>query len=82
MPTDKLLRDEVSVPRAIAHVLEEAGIHLIFGIPGGPTGAIFDALYDYRDSIRTVLVREQGRAAVMADVYGRLTGIPSWRPGV
>ena len=64
------------VPRAIAQVLEEAGIDLIFGIPGGRTGAIFDALYDYRDSIRTVLVREEGLAAVMADVYGRLTGNP------
>jgi acetolactate synthase I/II/III large subunit len=76
MPIDKLLQDEVSVPRAIARVLEETGIDLIFGIPGGRTGAIFDALYDYRDSIRTVLVREEGLAAVMADVYGRLTGKP------
>jgi acetolactate synthase I/II/III large subunit len=76
MPTDKLLPDEVSLPRAIAQVLEEAGIDLIFGIPGGRTGAIFVALYDYRDSTRIVLVREEDLAAVMADVYGRLTGKP------
>jgi Thiamine pyrophosphate enzyme, N-terminal TPP binding domain len=76
VPIDKLLPDEVSLPRAIAQVLEEAGIDLIFGSPGGRTGAIFVALYDYRDSTRIVLVREEGLAAVMADVYGRLTGKP------
>jgi acetolactate synthase-1/2/3 large subunit len=81
MPIDKLLQDEVSVPRAIAQVLEEAGIALIFGIPGGRTSAIFDALYDYRDSIRTVLVREEDLATVMADVYGRLTGKPGVATG-
>ena len=47
MSVDKLVRDEVSVAGAIVRVLEEAGIDLIFGIPGGRTGAIFDALYDY-----------------------------------
>ena len=76
MPIDKLLQGEVSVPRAIAQVLEEAGIDLVFGIPVVGRAAIFDALYDSRDSIRTVLVREEGLAAVMADVYGRLTGKP------
>jgi acetolactate synthase I/II/III large subunit len=59
-------------------VLEQAGIGHVFGMPGGRTGAIFNALYDHRDTIRTVLVREEGLATVMADVYGRLTG----RPGV
>jgi len=28
-------------------------------MPGGRTGAIFDALYDHRSSIRAVLVREE-----------------------
>jgi thiamine pyrophosphate-dependent acetolactate synthase large subunit-like protein len=76
MPIDKLPKHVISVPQAIARVLEEAGIDLVFGIPGSRTGAIFDALYDRRDSIRVVLVREEGLATVMADVYGRLTGKP------
>ena len=50
----------------------------MFGMPGGRTGAIYQALYDHRSTIRCVLVREEGLAAVMADVYGRLRG----RPGV
>src|SRR5919109_4285476 len=74
----RLLDSQVSVPEAIVRVLEQAGIEFVFGMPGGRTGAIYQALYDHRTTIRCVLVREEGLAAVMADVYGRLTG----RPGV
>jgi acetolactate synthase-1/2/3 large subunit len=74
----RLLDSQVSVPEAIARVLEQAGIEFVFGMPGGRTGAIYQALYDHRSTIRCVLVREEGLAAVMADVYGRLRG----RPGV
>jgi len=76
MLAKKLLDHDVSVPEAVVRVLEEAGIDHVFGMPGGGTGRIFNALYDHQDSIRTVLVREEGLAAVMADVYGRLTGKP------
>src|ERR671938_17323 len=79
MAAKPLLSERVKVGEAIVRVLEEAGIELVFGMPGGNMGwSLFDALYDHRDRIRTVLVREEGLAAVMADVYGRLTG----RPGV
>jgi len=78
VPIEPLVNQPTPVPQAIARALEQAGIEFVFGMPGGRTGAIFDALYDYRNRIRTVLVREEGLAAVMADVYGRLTG----RPGV
>src|SRR5689334_6135361 len=78
MPIEPLLQSSVPVPQAIVRVLEEAGIEFVFGMPGGRTGSIFDALFDHRDRIRAVLVREEGLATVMADVYARLTG----RPGV
>jgi acetolactate synthase-1/2/3 large subunit len=67
-----------TTPEAIARVLEQAGIGFVFGMPGSRTGTIYQALYDHRSTIRCVPVREEGLAAVMADVYGRLTG----RPGV
>jgi acetolactate synthase-1/2/3 large subunit len=73
---ERLLDAPARVPSAIARVLAQAGIDFVFGMPGGRTGPIFDALYDYQDRIRAVLVREEGLAAVMADVYGRLTGKP------
>src|SRR5215472_9658884 len=73
-----LLNEEVSPSEAIVRVLEQAGIDLVFGMPGGNMGAVFNALYDHRETVRSVLVREEARAGVMAEVYGRLTG----RPGV
>lgn len=60
----------------IVHVLEEAGIDHVFGLPGGDTGQIFKALYDKQDRIRVVLARDEQTAACMADMYGRLTGKP------
>jgi acetolactate synthase I/II/III large subunit len=71
-----LLSEDVSPSEAIVRVLEQAGINLVFGMPGGNMGAIFNALYDHRETIRSVLVREEARAGVMAEVYGRLTGKP------
>ena len=76
MTTKLMLQKEVTVSEAIIRVLEEAGIDMVFGIPGGNTGGIFNALYDHRSTIRTVLVRQESLAAVMAEVYGRLTGKP------
>jgi len=76
MATKKLLREEVSVPEAIVRVLEEAGIDMVFGMPGGNAMLIFDALYSHKATMRTVLVRHESFAGVMAQVYGRLTGKP------
>jgi len=76
MVREGLLKEEVSVPEAIVRVLEETGIDMVFGMPGGNTLLIFDALYDHRSAIRTVLVRHESLASVMAEVYGRLTGKP------
>jgi len=56
-----LLHEEVSPSEAIARVLEQAGIDTVFGMPGGNTFSIFNALYDHKETIRTVLVREECR---------------------
>jgi acetolactate synthase-1/2/3 large subunit len=77
MTARRLLSQTVPVPHAIAQVLEEAGVRFVFGMPGGRTIPIYDALYDRRPGIRTVLAREEGLAAVMADAHGRLTGTPA-----
>jgi acetolactate synthase-1/2/3 large subunit len=61
----------------ITDILIDAGIDHVFGMPGGATMFIFDALYDKKDKIRTVLARHEGGAACMADMYGRLTGRPA-----
>ena len=66
------------MPEAVVRVLIEAGIDMVFGVPAGNSTRIFNALADHTSTIRTVLVREESLAGVMAEVYGRMTG----RPGV
>jgi acetolactate synthase-1/2/3 large subunit len=60
----------------MCEVLIEAGIDHVFGIPGGGTGPLFNAIHDHRDKIRFILTRHEQAASIMADVYGRLTGKP------
>ncbi len=52
------MKAEIDVPHALVNVLEEAGIEYVFGMPGGDTGKIFDALYD-SSAVQTVLVRHE-----------------------
>ncbi len=61
----------------IVDVLIEAGIEYVFGMPGGGTVPIWDALYGKGDQIKCILVRHEQTAACMADAYGRLTGKPA-----
>ena len=66
-----------SAAEMIADILEEAGVQYVFGIPGGGTGQIFDALYDKSQRVRAILVRHEQAAAIMADAYGRASGRPA-----
>ena len=61
----------------IADILEEAGVEYVFGIPGGSTGQIYDALFDKSKRVKAVLARHEQAAAIMADAYGRATGKPA-----
>jgi acetolactate synthase-1/2/3 large subunit len=74
---ERLAQGEIRTVDGIVAALDQAGIDAVFGMPGGNTGRVFDALYGH-PRIRTVLLREESLAGVMAEVYGRLTG----RPGV
>ena len=66
-----------SASEMIVQTLEEAGVEYVFGIPGGGTGQIFQLLHGREDRIKTVLVRHEQVAAIMADAYGRATGKPA-----
>jgi len=61
----------------ICDVLVEAGIDYVFGIPGGGTIPIWNALFDRQDKINTILTRHEQSASCMAEVYGRVTGKPA-----
>lgn len=66
----------IQASEKICDVLIEAGIDHVFGIPGGGTIPIWDALFDRQDKIKVVLTRHEQSAACMADMYGRITGKP------
>ena len=54
--------------------LEQKGVDIIFGYPGGAAIPIFDALVDSK--IKLVLVRHEQGATHIADGYARATGKP------
>jgi acetolactate synthase-1/2/3 large subunit len=60
----------------IVNVLIETGIEYVFGMPGGGTIPIWNALYGRQNKIKPILARHEGAASCMADMYGRLTGKP------
>lgn len=76
MAASQFTENEIHVPEAIIRVIEDYGIEYVFGVPGGNTMPLFGALNRHRNTIRTVAVRHESLAGVMAEVYGRLTGLP------
>ncbi|MFI3259630.1 MAG: biosynthetic-type acetolactate synthase large subunit [Rikenellaceae bacterium] len=60
--------------RVILNSLIESGIDTVFGYPGGQIMPLYDALYDYSDKIRHILVRHEQAAVHAAQGYARATG--------
>jgi len=52
----------------------EHGVRHVFGVPGGQTLALYDAILDRGPGLRHVLVRDERSAAYAADGYARVTG--------
>ena len=64
----------VSGAQAVILSLIEEGVEVMFGYPGGQIIPIYDALYDFTDRIKHVLVRHEQGAAHAAQGYARATG--------
>lgn len=64
----------LSGAQAVMKALLAEGVEVIFGYPGGAIMPIYDALYDYQDVMRHILVRHEQGAAHAAEGYARLTG--------
>jgi len=50
------------------------GVETIFGYPGGAIMPIYDALYDYQEQLRHILVRHEQGAVHAAQGYARSSG--------
>ncbi len=57
---------------AVIRCLQEEGVDVIFGFPGGSVLHIYDALY--HSDLRHILTRHEQGAAHAADGYARVTG--------
>jgi acetolactate synthase-1/2/3 large subunit len=60
----------------IVEALEANAVDRLYCVPGESYLAVLDALYDSK--VETIICRQEGGAAMMADCHGRLTG----RPGI
>lgn len=64
-----------TVAQIFAHTLKEIGVRYVFGVPSGNMIDYIEALR-LEEGIDFILVEHETTAAIMADVCGRITGIP------
>lgn len=82
MSTAVAQRVEISQPQTcemtgaqlLLELLLRANVDTIFGYPGGAIMPVYDALYDYSDRLRHILVRHEQGASHAAEGYARVTG--------
>lgn len=64
----------VNGSQLVMEVLLEHGVDTVFGYPGGAALNLYDALYEYRGKIRSVMTAHEQGASHAADGYARVTG--------
>lgn len=64
---------EITGARLMVELLEEFGVEIVFGYPGGAILPFYDELY-HSKKIRHILVRHEQGAIHMAEGYARSTG--------
>ena len=65
---------KVSGSIAVLEAFIAEGVDTIFGYPGGAIMPIYDALYDYNDRLKHILVRHEQGAIHAAQGYARTSG--------
>ncbi len=64
----------ISGSLAVLEAMIAEGVDTIFGYPGGAIMPIYDALYDYNDKLKHILVRHEQGAIHAAQGYARSSG--------
>lgn len=65
---------QVNASNAVLEVLQDWGVHTIYGLPGGSFDSTMNALHDFSDRIRYVGVRHEEIGALAAVAEAKLTG--------
>src|SRR6476620_6861305 len=64
----------LSGSQAVLEAFIAEGVETIFGYPGGAIMPIYDALYDYNDKLKHILVRHEQGGINAAQGYARTSG--------
>lgn len=65
---------QITGAEGVIRSLLAEGVDTIFGYPGGAIMPIYDALYDFQDQVRHILVRHEQGAIHAAQGYARVAG--------
>lgn len=65
---------QLSGSQAVLEALLAEGVDTLFGYPGGAIMPIYDALYDYNEKLKHILVRHEQGAIHAAQGYARASG--------
>lgn len=71
---EKAKKNQLSGSQAVLEALLAEGVDTIFGYPGGAIMPIYDALYDYNEKLRHILVRHEQGGIHAAQGYARTSG--------
>lgn len=66
--------EKINGSRAVLEAFCAEAVDTIFGYPGGAIMPIYDALYDYNDKLKHILVRHEQGAIHAAQGYARVSG--------
>jgi acetolactate synthase-1/2/3 large subunit len=71
-----MVRKMKPVYEIVADMLSENGLDHIFALPGGVTPKLIEECHMRNHEFTTIIARHEGAAAVMCDMYARMTGKP------
>lgn len=66
--------EKITGSEAMMRSLENEGVEILFGYPGGAIMPTYDALYKHNESINHILVRHEQGAVHAAQGYARVSG--------
>lgn len=66
--------EKITGAEAMMRALENEGVDILFGYPGGSIMPTYDALYDHKKTLNHILVRHEQGAVHAAQGYARVSG--------
>jgi acetolactate synthase-1/2/3 large subunit len=71
---ETVIKTQLSGSQAVLEALLAENVDTVFGYPGGAIMPIYDALYDYNDKLKHILVRHEQGGIHAAQGYARTSG--------